>query len=117
MKNLFDLFADCDVTLAVLKELDKMEHIWTNEQKMEKKENLKEVISKKMLRYNDFVDQLLSKCKELRAWHGGPMTSVKEHKKSPQLKAYHYYIVSLQQEIQYQRDTHQRDAEVICTQS
>ena len=70
-----------------------------------KKKNSKKKIKRK-LRANDFVDQLLVKCKD----HGGPFTSVQEakevaSKKPSELKTY------LRQEIQYQRVTHQRDAE------
>ena len=55
----------------------------------------------------DFVDQFLKKCKP----HKGLLTSVSELKvlidaKSPDLKTF------LKQEIQYQRVTHHRDAEV-----
>ena len=55
----------------------------------------------------DFVDQLLKKCKQ----HKGPLTSVSELKvlidaNSPDLKTF------LRQEMQYQRVTHYRDAEV-----
>ena len=53
---------------------------------------------KKKMRANDFIDQLLVKCKE----HGGPVTSASEVKalvseKAPELKTF------LRQEIQYQR--------------
>lgn len=86
-------------TTAVLKHLDAMEVTWSNKQKEKKKQRLRENLQKKV-RANDFVDQLLVKCKE----HGGPVTSVTEVKalvckKSPELKTY------LRQEIQYQSHT------------
>ena len=61
----------------------------------------------KKVRANDFVDQLLIKCKQ----HNRPVTSVNELKallseKSSELKTF------LRQEIQYQRVTLQRDVEV-----
>ena len=93
-------------TTAILKHLDAMEVTWSNKQKQKKKQRLRENLQKKV-RANDFVDQLLVKCKE----HGGPVTSVNEvkalvSKKSPELKTF------LRQEIQYQRVTHQHDADV-----
>ena len=60
-------------TLSVLKALDKMEHDWTKAQKEKRNEKLKEAMSKKK-RANEFVDKILSKCKQ----HDGPITSVKD---------------------------------------
>ena len=61
----------------------------------------------KKVRANNFLDQLLIKCEE----HNGPLTSVEELKaliiqKFPELKC------CLRLEIQYQRETHKRDAEI-----
>ena len=91
---------------AALKHLDDMEISWTTKQKEKMKQKLMENLQKKV-RANDFVDQLLVKCKQ----HNGPVTSVNELKalvseKSPELKTF------LRQEIQYQRVTHQRDVDV-----
>lgn len=100
---------DTDVersTIAVLKHLDTMEIIWCTNQKEKKKQRLKDNLKKKM-RANNFVDQLLVKCKE----HNGPITTIDELKdlvrhQPPELKT------CLRQELQYQRVTHQRDADV-----
>lgn len=91
---------------SVMKRLDEMELSWSGKQKGKKKERLMENLRKKM-RGKDFVDLLLKKCKE----HNGPVTSIEElqnlvKENSTNLKSY------LRLEIQYQRETHQRDAEV-----
>ena len=91
---------------AVLKHLDRMEVSWSKGQREKKKQRIKANLEKKV-RANEFVDQLLVKCKQ----HNGPVTSINEltalvSQKSPELKTF------LRQEIQYQRVTHQRDADV-----
>lgn len=95
-------------TMAVLKHLDDMEVTWSKSQKEKKKQWLKENLQKKV-RAQDFIDQLLVKCKQ----HRGPVTSVKELKelvtstmKPAELKMF------LRQEVQYQRMTHQRDSDI-----
>ena len=54
-------------TIGALKQLDLMEITWDEKQKEKKKQRLRENI-KKRVRANDFVDQLLVKCKQ----HEGP---------------------------------------------
>ena len=81
-----------------------MEVTWSERQKEAKKK--RENLAKKV-RANNFLDQLLIKCKE----HNGPLTSVEEVKalvsqKLPELKS------CLRLEIQYHRETHKRDAEI-----
>ena len=99
-----DLLVDCSI-IKVMKLLDDMELKWSASQKELKKKHLLEGFQKKV-RANDFVDQLLGKCKQ----HHGPFTSVNEVKTLVQqnpkeLKSF------LRLEIQYQRVTHPRDAE------
>ena len=91
---------------VVMKNLDRMEISWSIGQKEKKKEKIKQNLQKKV-RANEFVDQLLVKCKQ----HNGPVTSISElnalvRQKSPELKPF------LRQEIQYQRVTHPRDADI-----
>ena len=99
-----DLQVDRSIT-QVMKLLDDMELKWSAKQKELKKKHLLECFQKK-LRANDFVDQLLVKCKQ----HQGPFTSINEVKalvknNPTELKSF------LRLEIQYQRVTHPRDAE------
>ena len=92
--------------ISVIKELDEMEIVWTEQQKKKQREKLLDNLKKKK-KSIEFVDIVLKKCKE----HHGPVTSVQElkqlvQKKSPNLKS------QLRLEIQYHRETHRLDAEV-----
>ena len=62
--------------IGIMKALDKREDGWTKNQKVLKKERLKKLIANKG-RANDFIDNILKKCKD----HGGPLTSSDELKK------------------------------------
>ena len=91
---------------SIMKQLDEMELSWTDLQRTKQKERLLENLMKKR-KTNDFMNGILKKCKE----HNGPVTSVEELMKlvqieSPNLKTF------LRLEIQFQRETHRRDAEI-----
>ena len=93
--------------ISIMKELDNMEVVWSDQQRQKQKDRLLNNLAKK--KTNEFVDAVLKNCKK----HNGLVTSVDELKElvqmnGPKLKSF------LCLEIQYQRETHRRDAEVRC---
>ena len=91
--------------MTLYEKLDKMENVWTQNQKDILKARLNESLSKNQR--DNFVERILIKCKN----HGGPLTDIEElqallaQHENGSLKKY------LREEIQYQKAVHHKDSQ------